>query len=93
MLAAFIIVEVVSGFDVFKPALRISAPASTTSGNSKIGDPVKMAGVPVGRVEKLALADNKVELVLRLNKGHTRSHGQQGDHQVRGPGRRELCLH
>src|SRR5579871_3352865 len=34
----------------------------------KVGDPVKMAGVPVGKVEKIKLADGKVEVLLRLSK-------------------------
>jgi phospholipid/cholesterol/gamma-HCH transport system substrate-binding protein len=67
VLAAFVIVEVVGGFDVFKPGYHLRARFNNIQ-ELKIGDPVKMAGVPVGRVEKLALADSKVELVLRLNK-------------------------
>jgi phospholipid/cholesterol/gamma-HCH transport system substrate-binding protein len=69
-LAAFILMEVVGELDVFRPGFRIFARFGNIH-ELKVGDSVKMAGVPVGRVEKLGLAtnDSKVELVLRLNKG------------------------
>ncbi|MDB6020660.1 MAG: Mammalian cell entry related domain protein [Pedosphaera sp.] len=67
-LAAFFIVEVIGGPDFFRPGYRIRARFANIH-ELKVGDPVKMAGVPVGRVEKLGLAENKVELSLRLNKG------------------------
>lgn len=68
-LALFILMEVVGELDVFKPGYRIYARFNNIH-ELKVGDPVKMAGVPVGRVEKLSLAtnDSKVELLLRLNK-------------------------
>ena len=33
----------------------------------KVGDSVKMAGVEIGRVEKIALADNKVSVTMKLH--------------------------
>ena len=68
MIAAFIILEIIGGLDFFKPGYHLRARFNSIQ-ELKVGDPVKMAGVPVGRVEKLALADNKVEISLRLNKG------------------------
>ncbi|HEX3800143.1 MAG TPA: MlaD family protein [Verrucomicrobiae bacterium] len=67
VLAAFVIVEVVGGFDFFKPGYHLRARFANIQ-ELKVGDPVKMAGVPVGRVEKLAIVESKVELSLRLNK-------------------------
>lgn len=66
--AAFIIIEVIGGPDFFRPGFHLRARFANIH-ELKVGDPVKMAGVPVGRVEKLALAENKVEVLLRLNKG------------------------
>ena len=33
----------------------------------KVGDSVKMAGVEIGRVEKIALADDKVQVTMKLH--------------------------
>lgn len=33
----------------------------------KVGDPVKMAGVQIGRVEKVSLAEDKVEVTFKVN--------------------------
>lgn len=67
--AAFIIAEVI-GPDIFRPGYRVRARFANIH-ELKVGDAVKMAGVPVGRVEKIALAtnENKVEVGVRLNKG------------------------
>lgn len=78
LVAALIIAEVI-GPDIFRPGYRVRARFANIH-ELKVGDPVKMAGVPVGRVEKIALAtnENKVEVVLRLNKDtpvHTDSKG------------------
>ena len=35
----------------------------------KVGDSVKMAGVEVGRVEKIALDDDKVRVTMKLHPG------------------------
>ena len=67
-IAAFFILEVIGGLDFIKPAYILRARFNNIQ-ELKIGDPVKMAGVPVGRVEKVALAENKVEVTLHLNKG------------------------
>jgi len=67
IVAGFIIIEVLGGADFLKPAYRLRALFNNTQ-ELKVGDPVKMAGVPVGRVEKIALTTNKVEVTLRLNR-------------------------
>ena len=67
MIAGFLILQVIGDLNFFKPAFNIRARFNTIQ-DLKVGDPVKMAGVPIGKVEKIRLADNKVEVVLRLNK-------------------------
>ncbi len=69
MIAAFIILHIIGGVDFLKPGYHVRARFSNIQ-DIKVGDPVKLAGLPVGRVERLALApgENKVELTLRLNK-------------------------
>jgi phospholipid/cholesterol/gamma-HCH transport system substrate-binding protein len=66
--AAFFIVEVLGVTDLFKPSLHLRAQFNNID-ELKVGDPVKMAGVPVGRVEEVKLATNKVDVELRLNRG------------------------
>lgn len=89
-LAAFFVVEVIGVTDVFHPGFRLRAQFSNIQ-DLKVGDAVKMAGLPVGHIEKLSLVTNKVELVFRLNKGtpvHTDSKatikfkGLMGDNYV-----------
>src|SRR5579872_4611196 len=67
MVAAFIILELVGNVNIFKPGFHLRARFNNIQ-NLKVGDPVKMAGVPVGQVAKITLETNKVELVLRLNR-------------------------
>src|ERR1700740_3345812 len=67
MIAAFIILELLGGRDIFKPGYNLRAEFSNVQ-ELKVGDPVKMAGVPVGRVERISLdtTNSKVSLTLRL---------------------------
>jgi phospholipid/cholesterol/gamma-HCH transport system substrate-binding protein len=67
MIAAFIIIEVIGGPNFFKPGYSLRAHFNNIQ-DLKVGDPVKMAGVPVGQVKKIQLTTNKVEVVLKLNK-------------------------
>ncbi len=68
-IAAFIIIEVIGEPDFFRPGYNLHARFANIH-ELKVGDPVKMAGVPVGRVAKLTLGtnDNRVDVMLRLNK-------------------------
>jgi phospholipid/cholesterol/gamma-HCH transport system substrate-binding protein len=68
VISAFILLETVGGLDVFKHVYTLKARFNTVR-DLKVGDPVKMAGVPIGRVEKLAISPDtgKVEVTLRLN--------------------------
>jgi phospholipid/cholesterol/gamma-HCH transport system substrate-binding protein len=67
MIAGFLILQVIGDLSFFKPAYRIHARFESIQ-ELKVGDPVKMAGVPIGKVEKIGLAGNKVEVILRLAK-------------------------
>ena len=66
LIAAFFILETVGGFDVFKRGYRISALFNSVQ-ELTAGAPVKMAGVPIGRVEDIGFADNKVRVIMKLN--------------------------
>ena len=55
LIAAFFILETVGGFDVFKRGYRISALFNSVQ-ELTAGAPVKMAGVPIGRVEDIGFA-------------------------------------
>jgi phospholipid/cholesterol/gamma-HCH transport system substrate-binding protein len=63
--AAWAIVETLGSTDLFSHGRHISAQFDTAQ-DLKIGDRVKMAGVEIGRVEKIALAENKVVVMMKL---------------------------
>jgi phospholipid/cholesterol/gamma-HCH transport system substrate-binding protein len=65
LIVAFIVMEVVGGFEFLKGGRRVRAQFSNVQ-ELKEGDPVKMAGVEVGRVEKIQIGDNKVEVSMKL---------------------------
>jgi phospholipid/cholesterol/gamma-HCH transport system substrate-binding protein len=67
LIAAFLIMEMIGSFDFFKRGIRVHAQFSTVQ-ELKEGDPVKMAGVQVGRVEKIDLLEDKVDVTMKLNK-------------------------
>jgi phospholipid/cholesterol/gamma-HCH transport system substrate-binding protein len=68
MVAAFLIIETLGGWgDLFGSGRHLRAQFDTVQ-DLKVGDAVKMAGVPIGHVEKIALAGNKVEIRMKLNK-------------------------
>lgn len=66
LVAGFCIMEVLGAINL-KPGLHLSASFDAIQ-DLKLGDSVKMAGVPIGKVEKIKLTDGKVELTLKLNK-------------------------
>jgi phospholipid/cholesterol/gamma-HCH transport system substrate-binding protein len=67
MIAAFIILEVVGGIDFFKGGYRVYALFNNAQ-ELKAGDPVKMGGVPIGRVERIRLEKGKVKVALKLDR-------------------------
>src|SRR5262245_21372271 len=69
VIAALFILELVGGFERFQGGYRVYALFSNVQ-DLKAGDRVKMAGVEVGRVEKIAFAEkeNKVKVQMKVRK-------------------------
>ena len=67
--AAIFIVEILGGTEMFTPGRHVIAEFSTVQA-LKVGDSVKMAGVEIGRVEKINLdaTNSKVSVTLKLRK-------------------------
>jgi phospholipid/cholesterol/gamma-HCH transport system substrate-binding protein len=68
VIAAIVIIEMLGSTDIFHRGYRVSAQFETVQ-ELKVGDSVKMAGVEIGRVEKIALdsADGKVAVTMKLH--------------------------
>jgi len=64
--AAIFITEMVGGTDIFQRGYKVNAEFQTVQ-ELKVGDSVKMAGVEIGHVEKIALADGKVAVTMKLH--------------------------
>jgi phospholipid/cholesterol/gamma-HCH transport system substrate-binding protein len=56
VIAAFFIMLIVGGFDRFQRGLHLRALFDTAQ-ELKVGDPVKLVGVQIGRVEKIAITE------------------------------------
>ena len=63
--AAWAIIETLGSADFFRHGYHVSALFDSAQ-DLKVGDRVKMAGVEIGRVEKIALADEKVSVQMKL---------------------------
>jgi len=66
VIATVVIIELVGGADIFQRGYRVNAQFDTAQ-ELKVGDSVKMAGVEIGRVEKIALADGKAAVTMKLH--------------------------
>jgi phospholipid/cholesterol/gamma-HCH transport system substrate-binding protein len=66
VLAAWAIMETLGGMEMLHGGYRVNALFNTAQ-DLKVGDNVKMAGVEIGRVEKIALADGKVKVTMKLH--------------------------
>jgi phospholipid/cholesterol/gamma-HCH transport system substrate-binding protein len=64
--AAWIIMETLGGMEILHGGYRVNALFNTAQ-DLKTGDNVKMAGVEIGRVENIALADGKVKVTMKLH--------------------------
>ena len=64
--AAWLITETLGGIEFFHRGYRLNAMFETVQ-DLKVGNSVKMAGVEVGRVEKIVLAGNKVQVTMKLH--------------------------
>src|SRR5687767_12829586 len=67
LIAGVVILELAGTRDLFNKGYPIRAQFDNIQ-ELKEGDPVKMAGVEVGHVQKIALAENKVEVVLNVKR-------------------------
>ena len=65
-MAAVLIVETLGGMASFRSGYRVRALFNTVQ-DLKVGNSAKMAGVEIGRVEKIALTGNKVEVTMKLH--------------------------
>jgi phospholipid/cholesterol/gamma-HCH transport system substrate-binding protein len=72
VIAAVLILETVGGIERFRRGYRLNALFKNVS-ELKVGDRVKMAGVEVGRVEKITLdeTNNKVRVAMKLHRDTT----------------------
>src|SRR5204863_1237911 len=70
VIAAVLIIETVGGVERFRRGYHLHAEFDTIQ-DLKLGDRVKMAGVEIGRVEKISLdeTNNKVNVTMKLRKG------------------------
>ena len=68
VVAALIIMETLGGPGFFQRGYRLSALFDSVQA-LKVGDPVKMAGVEIGHVEKIAIEDSKARVTMKLNSG------------------------
>ena len=67
LIAGVVIMELAGTRDLFNKGYPIRARFDNIQ-ELKEGDPVKMAGVEVGRIKRIELADNKVEVVLNVDR-------------------------
>ncbi len=65
VIAVFVLLEVTGGLDFFRGGMDIRAQFNSVQ-DLKPGDPVKMGGVPIGRVSKISLEEGRVEVVLSV---------------------------
>jgi phospholipid/cholesterol/gamma-HCH transport system substrate-binding protein len=63
--AAVLIIETLGSADLFSRGKHVSALFDTVQ-DLKVGDRVKMAGVEIGRVEKIEITDEKVSVTMKL---------------------------
>jgi phospholipid/cholesterol/gamma-HCH transport system substrate-binding protein len=68
VIAALIIMETLGGTGFFLRGYQLSALFDTVQA-LKVGDSVKMAGVEVGHVQKIAIENEKVRVTMKLNSG------------------------
>lgn len=67
LFAALFVLEMAGVADLFKPGYKIYADFQTAQ-DLKKGDLVKMAGVEIGRVDDIRLANEKVRVTLKVRK-------------------------
>lgn len=65
LVAAFLVLEMLGGFNFFQKGYHLNALFNNVQ-ELHVGDPVKMAGVEVGRVESVALTNTQVRVNMRI---------------------------
>jgi phospholipid/cholesterol/gamma-HCH transport system substrate-binding protein len=65
LVVAFLVLEMVGSFDFFKTGVRVRARFDTVQ-ELNDGDPVKMGGKPIGRIESIVLTNQQVEVTMKL---------------------------
>ena len=68
--AAWVIIETLGSADLFHQGYRVTTQFENAQ-DLKVGDRVKMAGVEIGRVEKIGLTESRVVVTLKLPSGAT----------------------
>ena len=66
LIGLFLLLEIAGGLNFFQKGIEIGARFHDVK-DLKEGDPVKVAGVPVGDVQSIGFADNQVKVILRLD--------------------------
>lgn len=65
VVAGFLLYEITGGTDLLRGGRTVRARFTSVQ-DLKVGDPVKLGGVPVGRVTRIALAGTEVEVSMRV---------------------------
>lgn len=68
VVAAVVLLEMAGGTDFFKKGYRLHGLFNTAQ-ELKVGDSVKMAGVPIGKVEKIGFEAGKVKVTMKVEQG------------------------
>ncbi len=66
VVAAVVLLEMAGGTDFFKKGYRLHGLFNTAQ-ELKVGDAVKMAGVPIGKVEKISFEQGRVKVTMKLD--------------------------
>lgn len=69
-IAAFLMFEVIGGMEFFKRGYPVKAHFNNIQ-DLKVGDPVKMAGVRIGRVEDIDFENNRVRVIMKVDGNRT----------------------
>lgn len=70
VIAAFLLFEIIGGADFFRRGYEVKAYFNNVH-DLKAGDPVKMAGVQVGRVDRIGFDNNRVLVTLKIDGDQT----------------------
>lgn len=68
VVATVVLLEIAGGTDFFKKGYHLYALFNTAQ-ELKVGDSVKMAGVPIGKVEKIGFEQGRVKVTMKVIEG------------------------